>query len=156
MGSLVSIVYKPEHLPPRPPERFTREPLTEATLVVGHGIEGDCKGKGERQVNLMAAENLEQLGSEGFKTAPGEMGEQLVVRGIDVAALQAGDRLRLGAEAVLEVVRPRTGCQRFMEIQNKPLTATRGRMGMILMVVADGVIRVGDPVRVEERTATPR
>ena len=147
MGSVVSIVYKPEHLPSRPPEHYTREPLTEATLIAGHGIEGDRKGgTGERHVNVMAAETLEQMRAEGFKTGPGEMGEQLVVRGIDVAALKPGDRLRLGTEVVLETVKPRTGCLRFTQIQGRPLTETKGRLGMMMTVVAGGVVRVGDPV----------
>src|SRR5438874_665272 len=109
-ASVVSIVYKPEHLPSRPPGHYTREPLAEAELVAGRGIRGDRKaGTGERHINLMAAETLEQLATEGFKTGPGEMGEQIVVRGLDLAALKPGDRVRLGAEVVLEVVKPRTG-----------------------------------------------
>jgi MOSC domain-containing protein YiiM len=153
-ASVVSIVYKPEHLPSRPPEHYTREPLAEAELVAGHGIRGDRKGgTGERHINLMAAETLEQMRTDGFKTGPGEMGEQLVVRGVDLGALKPGDCLRVGAEVVLEVVKPRTGCQRFREVQNKTLAGTAGRLGLMMTVVAGGVVHVGDPVGVEARNA---
>jgi MOSC domain-containing protein YiiM len=81
------------------------------------------------------------------------MGEQLVVAGIDVAALKPGDRLHLGDEAILEVVKPRVGCQRFSEVQNRPLTGTTGRMGVMLVVSRGGAIRVGDGVRLETKSA---
>ena len=58
---------------------------------------------GKRQLNVMHAEILAQLGTEGFKVGPGEMGEQIVVAGVDPAALVPGARLKLG-EAVIEVV----------------------------------------------------
>jgi len=149
MAVVVSLVCKPAHLPSRPPERYTREPLTEATLLAGHGIAGDRKGgKGDRHINLMAAETLEQMRAEGFRTGPGEMGEQVVVSGLDLAALKPGERLRLGGNAVLCVVKPRTGCQRFREVQGQPLTGTTGRLGLMLTVEAGGVVRVGDPVEV--------
>jgi MOSC domain-containing protein YiiM len=150
MSRVVSIVFKPPHLPSRPADRYTREPLTEATLVAGYGIEGDCKGgRVDRHINLMSAEALSGLAEAGFHTEPGQMGEQIVVAGVELERLRGGDRLLLGAGACLEVVKPRTGCQRFREIQGQPLTASSGRLGVMLRVVTGGVVRVGDPVRVQ-------
>jgi MOSC domain-containing protein YiiM len=147
---VVSIVYKPDHLPSRPSGRYTREPLTEATLVAGHGIEGDQKGgKADRHINLMATETLTRLAEAGFHTEPGGMGEQIVTAGLEVERLKPGDRLLLGADACLEVLKARTGCQRFMEVQGRPLTASSGQLGVLLRVLTGGLIRVGDPVRVQ-------
>jgi MOSC domain-containing protein YiiM len=154
MATLVSIVVKPADLPPRPAGRYQRVPVGEATLVAGAGLDGDRKAAGgDRQVNLMAAEDLERLADDGFRTGPGEMGEQLVVRGVAVAALRPGDRLLVGASACLEAVKPRTGCQRLAEVQAKPVAAASGRLGVMMRVVAGGVIRVGDEVTLTDRAS---
>ena len=155
-GVLLAIVCKPEGVQSRPPDHYARLPLAEAVLRADHGIEGDCKaGRGDRNVNLTSVENAEALRAAGFRAGPGEMGEQLVVRGIDVAALKCGDRLHLGEAACVEVVTQRTGCLRLQQVQGRPLAGTLNRLGVMAKVVADGVIRVGDPVRVESAARTP-
>lgn len=149
MGEIVSIVYKPDHLPPRPTDHYTRVPVESARLVVGQGIEGDRKGgHPTRQLNLMAAEVLDQLGAEGFNVTPGQMGEQIIVRGIALDALPTGSRLRIGASAIIEVTAPRTGCDRFEALQGKAPALAAGRLGVMACVSADGEIRPGDPVEV--------
>ena len=149
MPTLASIVYSPQTDTPEPPDRYQRVPLTEAVLGVKGGIQGDRKGRQpDRQLNVMTAEVLAGLAAQGFKTAPGEMGEQLVISGLDVNALAGGDRLQIGAEAVIEVVKPRTGCARFESIQGLKREQAAGRMGQMCRVVVGGPIAVGDPVRV--------
>jgi MOSC domain-containing protein YiiM len=149
VSRVVSIVYKPAHLPSRPAGRFTREPLTEANVLADHGIEGDSKaGPADRHVNLMSAETIARLAEAGFRAEAGQFGEQIVVAGVEVERLRPGDRLFLGTEACLEVVKPRTGCRRLQEVQGQPLTASSGRLGVMTRVLAGGVVRVGDPVRV--------
>jgi MOSC domain-containing protein YiiM len=150
MGHVVSIVYKPAHLPAKPAERYTREPLAEARLIAGHGIEGDCKaGTPGRHINLMSAQALARLAEAGFRAGPGQMGEQVIVAGVEVEQLRPGDRLFLGADACLEVEKPRTGCQRLEDIQGRPRAALAGCLGVMMRVLTGGVVRVGDPVRVQ-------
>jgi MOSC domain-containing protein YiiM len=118
MGEVVSIAHKPEGIDPRPPDHYARVPLGVATLQAGRGIVTDRKGGNpDRQLNVMARETLEQLSAEGLRTAPGEMGEQIVVSGMGVDRLAPGIRLQLGEEAVIEVIKPRTGCDRLRRIQ---------------------------------------
>jgi MOSC domain-containing protein YiiM len=149
MGRIVSIVYTPDGVDPRPPDHYARVPVAAATLTAGRGIDGDRKGAGRgRQLNVMAAHTLAQLRAEGLKTEPGEMGEQIVVEGVDADGLAAGTRLRLGDEAILEVAQPRTGCARFQHIQSRPPSAVSGRLGVMARVVVGGVIRVGDAVEI--------
>lgn len=144
---VVSIVYRPKDSG-RPQDRYARVPLERAQLVANFGIEGDRKGgPGDRQLNVMHAEHLAELGAEGFKVAPGEMGEQIIVAGLDPAALVAGARVKL-ADAVIEVVEPRTGCARFEMIQGKPRGDAAGRLGVIARVLEGGPLAVGDPVQV--------
>ena len=147
MALIVSIVYRPrDAATPRPEEHFTRERLERARLVEFQGIEGDAKGgSGDRQLNVMLAEALAQLRHEGFKTGPGELGEQIVIAGLDPAALCPGARLKLGG-AVIEVGIPRTGCARFEAIQGKSKQLAKGRLGVMARVVTGGVVAVGDAV----------
>src|SRR5690348_12886773 len=146
MGRLVSIVYKPRDAAPTD-EGYTRLPLQEARLIVGHGIDGDAKGgHPSRHLNIMAAESIEQLADEGFRAAPGQLGEQLILAGVEVDTLPAGTRLRIGAHACVELAEPRTGCGKFERHQGKGKEEAQGRLGMMATVVAEGVIRVGDPV----------
>jgi MOSC domain-containing protein YiiM len=148
MIEIASMVYKPEDIVSDPEDHYARVPLTSATLIVGQGIEGDRKGgHPQRQLNLMSFETLQALGEEGFQTEPGQMGEQIVIRGLDVGRLAEGDGLQIGAQARVEIVSHRTGCERFEHLQGKSPRLAAGRMGVMAKVVADGVIRVGDPVK---------
>src|SRR5207237_263547 len=104
----------------------------------------------QRQINVMSAEALHVLADEGFKTRPGELGEQIVIEGLDVNALPVGARIRLGATAIIEVTMPRTGCDRFEHIQGKFKGLVRGRLGAMVRVVAGGPIAVGDPASIVE------
>jgi MOSC domain-containing protein YiiM len=147
MARLVSIVFSPLDREAKPPDHFTRVPLDRAVLVEGHGIEGDRKGNGDkRHLNVMVAEALEGLRGDGFKTAPGELGEQLIVTGIDPADLPNGTRMRIGETVLIEVTLPRTGCDRFEHIQRKPKQSAAGRLGVMARVVTGGEIAVGDEV----------
>ena len=149
MAHVVSIVYTPRDVEVRrPQDRYARVAADRVRLVEFQGIEGDAKGTStDRQINVMHAEMLEQLGAEGFQVAPGEMGEQIVVAGLDPAALTEGTRLQLGS-AVIEVGIPRTGCARFEAIQGKPRQSAKGRLGFLATVVTGGEVAVGDAVEV--------
>jgi MOSC domain-containing protein YiiM len=147
MAHVVSIVYRPKGTG-RPQDRYSRVPAERVKLVEFRGIQGDMKASATtRQLNVMCAETLSELGAEGFRVAPGEMGEQIVVAGVAPEALVPGARLKLGG-AVIEVVEPRTGCARFEMIQGKPRGLVRGRLGVIARVVGGGDLAVGDAVEV--------
>ena len=146
-GRVVSIVYTPRDVSTRKPQdHYARVPCERVQLVEFEGIAGDAKGgAGERQLNIMAAEALAELQAEGFKTQPGELGEQIVVAGVDTSTITVGSRWRIGS-AVVEVTRPRTGCARFEMIQRKPEDSVRGRLGVLARVVTSGEVAVGDAV----------
>ena len=146
MGRVVSIVYTPRDAGPRPPGHHARVPLETATLAEFRGIVGDKKGgTGERQLNVMLAEVVDELKGEGFQTGAGELGEQIVISSVPRDSLTPGTRLRLGA-AVIEVTIPRTGCGRFETIQGKSKKLTVGRLGGMARVVTGGEVAVGDAV----------
>jgi len=62
-----------------------------------------------------------------------------------VEALAAATRMRLGADAVIELTLPRNGCARLGRahgISGKPWA----QVGMLARVITGGVVCVGDPV----------
>jgi MOSC domain-containing protein YiiM len=147
VAQIVSIAYTPRDVERRPTDRYARVPVERATLVEQKGIQGDVKGSGgARQLNVLRAETLAELAAEGRKTGPGEMGEQLVIAGLDPSAFVEGTRLQLGDSAVIEVGIPRTGCSRFEYIQGTAKQSVAGRLGVLARVVAGGEVSVGEGV----------
>jgi MOSC domain-containing protein YiiM len=128
---------------------FIREPVETATLIAGHGLEGDCKAghHPDRQLNLLSDSWLERVKSLGYKTAPGEFGEQLIIGGLAVEKLASGDRLIFDDEATIEIIKPRTGCSRLETAQGKSIEGI-GYIGMLAKVITGGPIRVGAAVTV--------
>lgn len=156
MAHISSIVYQPrESAYAEGDVDFIREPLAEVELVAGRGLRGDRKGGNpNRQVNLLSGEWLASAAARGYRAAPGQFGEQLIVEGLDVIALPPGTRLRLGDAAELEIVKGRTGCERLEAAQGQSI-AGLGAIGVLARVAAGGLIRVGDPVAVVEPVAAP-
>lgn len=150
MTQIASIVFKPAGVD-EPADDFLRVDLDEATLIAGHGIDGDLKaGHPTRQLCLLSYETLTNLRVGGAYTEPGQMGEQLVIHQMDVDNLPTGTQLRLGPEAVIEITGPRHPCERLAKIQRKPKEHFEGQAGVMAKVITGGIIRVGHPVKVLE------
>jgi MOSC domain-containing protein YiiM len=151
------------------------KPVRESiVLVAGLGVDGDAHqglrvkhrsrvrrdptAPNLRQVHLIHAELLEELGANGFPVSPGQLGENVTTRGVDLLDLPAGTRLRLGAAAVVEVTGLRNPCAQLDEIKAGLMAATLDRdedgglvrkVGVMGIVLAGGEVRAGDPIRVE-------
>jgi MOSC domain-containing protein YiiM len=103
----------------------------------------------------MCAETIQTLADEGFCASPGQLGEQLILSGVAVDTLPPGARLQIGTSACVEFTEPRTGCAKFERHQNKQRAEASGRLGMMARVVAEGMIRVGDPIRIVAVSGDP-
>jgi MOSC domain-containing protein YiiM len=55
-------------------------------------------------------ELLDDLARQGFPVRPGELGENINTRGIDLLALPLGTRLHIGRDAVVEITGLRSCC----------------------------------------------
>lgn len=110
----------------------------------GHGFEDDAHARpgGRRQVLLVEAETLREL-----KVASGAVKENITTEGIRLAALQAGDRLRVD-EALLEVTVACTPCAQMDAVQPGLQEKIHGRRGMLARVVEGGAIRLDDTIRI--------
>jgi MOSC domain-containing protein YiiM len=135
-----------------PEPRGDLQSVTEATLLVDHGLEGDHHAKhkagSERQVTLIQQEHLTAIA--GFlhrePIPPTLLRRNLVVSGINLLALK-DKRFAIG-DCVLEHTGPCDPCSQ-MEANLGPggLNAMRGHGGITTKVLSGGVIRVGDEVR---------
>ncbi len=111
-----------------------------------------------RQVHLIHGELHDELRAAGFAVSPGQMGENVTTRDIDLLGLPAGTRLHLGDAAVVEVTGLRDPCAQLDEIQPGLMAATLGRdgqgklirkAGVMCTAVTGGEVRSGDAIRVE-------
>ncbi len=152
MASIYSIVYKPKDQPDSVSgDDYNRVPIQMAHLVVEYGIEGDQKGghHPDRQLNVLSQEWLQEQQAQGFKTEPGQFGEQIIISGLAVENLSPGTQIKLGGDACIQVTNARTGCTRFEAAQGKSVQGL-GALGVMAKVVAAGTIRIGDSVTVLE------
>src|SRR3954452_16843741 len=144
-------------------------------LVEGFGVEGDVHAGATvkhrsrvrrdatqpnlRQVHLIHSELHAELEAGGFAPLePGQMGENVTTRGIDLLALPTGTRLRLGGAAVVEVTGLRNPCTQLDGIQPGLMQATLDRdaqgnlvrkAGVMGIVITGGEVRAGDEIAVE-------
>jgi MOSC domain-containing protein YiiM len=111
-----------------------------------------------RQLHLIHEELHEELREAGLTVFPVQMGENVTTRGVDLLELPAGTRLHLGDTAVVEVTGLRNPCVQLDRLQPGLMAATLGRdeqgglvrkTGVMSIVLADGEVRPGDPIRVE-------
>lgn len=111
-----------------------------------------------RQVHLIHAELHDELNERGFTVEAGQMGENITTRGVDLLSLPQGTHLHLGKDALVQVTGLRNPCQQLDHFQPGLMAAVldhdeQGNLirkaGIMGIVLADGDVRPGDPIRVE-------
>ncbi|MER5202706.1 MOSC domain-containing protein [Streptomyces sp. NPDC002825] len=153
---------------------FTKPNRESITLLAGLGVEADVHAgvtvkhrsrvaqdptqPNLRQVHLIHAELFDEVAGAGFEVAPGDLGENVTTRGIDLLGLPTGTLLHLGAQAVVEVTGLRNPCAQIDNFRHGLLKQVLGRdengeivrkAGIMGVVLIGGEVRPGDPVRVE-------
>src|SRR4051794_5635658 len=103
-AEVIAVAATPDH-------RFSKATRPAIRLLAGLGVEGDAHAGATvkhrsrvradptqpnlRQVHLIHAELHDELNAAGFRVGPGDMGENVTTRGIDLLGLPTGARLRL-------------------------------------------------------------
>jgi MOSC domain-containing protein YiiM len=151
--------------------RFSKQPVESLKLLAGLGVEGDAHAgvtvkhrsrvardpsqPNLRQLHLLHAEIFEELAPHGFTLKPGDIGENVTTRGIDLLGLGTGTRLCLGREAIIEITGLRNPCAQLDHFQAGLMAAMLGRgaegglirkSGVMAIVLQGGVLRVSDPI----------
>jgi hypothetical protein len=164
MGRVVAVARDGGH-------RFSKPLLPAIRLLAGLGVEGDAhcgvtvKHRSRvavdptqpnlRQVHLIHAELFDELAAAGLEVRPGQMGENVTTRGLDLLALPVGARLRLGGKALVEITGLRNPCAQIDAFQPGLLKAVLGRdadgrlvrkAGIMGIVLEGGEIRPGDSI----------
>jgi molybdopterin adenylyltransferase len=150
MATIKSIVYKPKGAKQAHDSLgYLRVPVAEATLLEGHGIEGDRKGGNPRRnLNVMDEITQAELETEGYPVGPGVLGENIILGGIDLRTLEPGTCLRLGSEAIIQLGKPRVPCEQLTPLDERMPESVHERVGTMCRVIKSGRIKVGDPVSV--------
>ncbi|MDE0131274.1 MAG: MOSC domain-containing protein [bacterium] len=123
--------------------------VTEVFAVEGAGLEGDRYLGTTRNVTLVAEGELGEAADRlGYPIPPGATRRNITVD-VDRLPRTTGALIHLG-EATLSVWRDCPPCERMYEtVGPQAREALQGRSGIAAQVVKGGVIRVGDPVRIE-------
>ncbi len=124
-------------------------PVPSVRLIAGYGIEGDVHGGTGRQVSLLAVESVEPMREKMPSIADGSFAENLLVRGLAVAALPLGTRLAVGDDGVeLEITQIGKTCHAKCAIHTTVGYCIMPKEGVFARVLHGGVLRPGDTVRV--------
>lgn len=101
---------------------------------------------------ILPGETLDALRSEGWPVRPGDLGENLLTRGIPYRELAPPSRWRVG-DARVEVTKACTPCTNlyllpYVGVAQGPafLKATLDRRGWYALVLAPGSVRRGDTI----------
>jgi MOSC domain-containing protein YiiM len=164
-GTVVGLHRSAEHT-------FSKQAESELTLVAGMGVEGDAHcgatvrhrsrvvsdptAPNLRQVHFIADELLDELQRDGYAVEPGDLGENITTRGLDLHALPTGTMLCIGTTLVAltglrnpcrQIEAFRTGLLGAVTPRNASGAIVR-RGGVMGVVVLGGVVTHGDVIGV--------
>ncbi|MEJ2447604.1 MAG: MOSC domain-containing protein, partial [Anaerolineales bacterium] len=108
-----------------------------------------------RQVLLVDTVIHKMVREKGIQLAPGDLGENILVEGIDLMALPVGTRLQVGS-AILELTEIRDPCSQLdgvhpglhRAVEVKTAEGLQPRAGMLGVIIRGGIIRPEDTVQV--------
>jgi hypothetical protein len=118
-------------------------PVRQVHAQAGQGLEGDVSfGRSTRQLLLVDSDVLAR-----FDLPPGTLRENLVVRGLPLAAIPPGALLRAG-ETVLEATGECEPCGLLDQYRPGLRESIRGQRGLLARIRTGGQIRIGDSVEI--------
>lgn len=128
-----------------------KENVGEGLLIENWGLEQDAHaGKWHRQVSMLSADKIEEFKNEhpDVNIEPGVFGENLVISGIDFAALSVGTVIKIG-EGVLELSQIGKECHLGCIIAQTAGKCIMPTEGVFARVIKGGTVNTGDPVKIE-------
>ena len=114
-------------------------------LKDGYGLVGDAHAGSDKQVSLLALEDIQRACAEkGIEAGPGDFAENITTSGIDLASLPVGTRLQLG-KAVIRVTR--IGKERHLvHTYNYKGISILPERGAFASVEKSGHVKTGDEI----------
>ncbi len=135
-----------------------KRPVPEA-YATRNGLRGDTQGDlrhhggPERAVSLFSLEVIERLRVEGHAIAPGTVGENVTISGLDWALVAPGSRLEFAGGVVLEVASYCVPCGKIRgsfaegKIHRINQADHPGESRVYARVAVEGLVREGESVR---------
>ena len=153
---------------------FSKANQESIKLLAGLGVEGDshvgetvkhrsrvAKDPSQpnlRQVHLIHAELHDELNAKGFDIFPGQMGENITTKGIDLLVLPTNTKLYIGEKAVIQVTGLRNPCAQLDNFKKGLMAAVLDKdgqgniirkAGIMGIVLADGIVNAGDSINIQ-------
>lgn len=112
------------------------------------GIEGDAHGGDwHRQISLLAAESIDQVKEVLPTLKNGAFAENIITRGIDLAKLGIGEKIKIGDSVVLQITQIGKECHNSgCAIKKATGDCIMPREGIFSKVITGGTIAPGDPI----------
>ena len=131
------------HLQLKPAKGAPMKPVSSVEAIVDYGLRDNANaGRTQRQVLIIEREALDE-----FDLPIGDVRENITVRGIQLAGMLPGTRLKVGG-ALLEATLDCAPCQ-FIEDKRPGLReAMKGKRGTLFRVIEGGEINVGDTLQI--------
>jgi MOSC domain-containing protein YiiM len=153
---------------------FSKAPALQISLLAGLGVMGDAHAgrtvkhrsraaktpdaPNLRQVHLIHAELFDELRLKGFSVNPGDLGENIATRHIDLLGLATNTILHIGANARIRITGLRNPCSQIDKFQRGLMAATLARdthgelirkAGVMAIVLTSGDVVPGDEIAVQ-------
>lgn len=127
-----------------------KQAVAEVELKENWGISDDAHaGDWHRQVSLLAGESIDTVKEKMPQIGHGVFAENIVTRGIDLAALKIGDRLRIDGGVELEITQIGKECHNSgCAIKKATGDCIMPREGIFSRVLSGGRVRAGLAIEV--------
>ncbi len=136
------------HVCTSPDKHAAKRAVPQALFRTDHGLDADAHaGPGHRQVSLLDEADIETMRADRLDLPAGAFGENVVVRGIAMAELGIGTRLRVG-EAEIEITQIGKVCHNRCAVYARAGDCIMPRAGLFARVTRDGIVRPGDAIEV--------
>lgn len=157
-----------------PIHSIIKTPCSSVKIVEGLGMENDVHaGKtvkhrydaaktpnkpNLRQIHLIQYELYQELNKKGISVSPGDLGENITTKHIDLFNLPKGTLLQVGDECVIQITGLRAPCGQLNRVykglkQAVMVTDQKGesvlKAGVFAIVLKSGVVMQNDTIAVE-------
>ena len=166
-GTVIAVAASPTH-------SFSKTLQPAITLVAGFGVQGDAHyGKkiqhlydmrkdpnqpNTKQVHLIHSELFDEVAAKEFTVTPGDLGENITTRGIDILSLPEGAQLHIG-DCIIRLTGLRGPCKkinRFGDNLLHEMIVPRDDGPPILKCGVMGVIETGGHIKPGDKIAVTR
>lgn len=124
--------------------------VDKGVLKENFGIIGDAHGDSSthRQISLLSIESIDKMRDLGLNVNPGDFGENITTKGLDLPSLPISTKISIGGDVLLEVTQIGKECLEPCEIGRQVGTCIMPIEGIFARVIKGGEVKVGDEIEI--------